>query len=121
MSSYFHVVLRSILKLHPLILVKLVPVDENCSNDTWKWFKVCLGALDGTYISVQVSNKYKVKYRSRKGTTTINILGVCNLDTQFIYALTGWEGSAADARVLRDAVNREDCLKIPRGFYYFRQ
>ncbi|XP_073306061.1 uncharacterized protein [Primulina huaijiensis] len=37
---------------------------------------------------------------------------------KFIYALTGWEGSAADARVLKDAVTRDETLKIPRGCYY---
>ncbi|XP_075519249.1 uncharacterized protein LOC142553124 [Primulina tabacum] len=36
----------------------------------------------------------------------------------FIYALTGWERSAADARVLRDALTRDDSLKVPRGCYY---
>ncbi|KAL0395310.1 UNVERIFIED_CONTAM: hypothetical protein Slati_4497200 [Sesamum latifolium] len=36
----------------------------------------------------------------------------------FIYILAGWEGSAADGRVLRDAVSRANGLKIPRGNYY---
>ncbi|XP_073269110.1 uncharacterized protein [Primulina huaijiensis] len=36
----------------------------------------------------------------------------------FIYALTGWEGSAADARVLRDALSKDDSLRVPRGCYY---
>ncbi|KAL0394571.1 UNVERIFIED_CONTAM: hypothetical protein Slati_4423300 [Sesamum latifolium] len=36
----------------------------------------------------------------------------------FIYVLAGWEGSAADGRVLRDAVSRPNGLKIPRGNYY---
>ncbi|XP_075475591.1 uncharacterized protein LOC142506695 [Primulina tabacum] len=115
--SHFHEVLRSILKLHPLLLVKPLPGDENCSNNTWKWFKGCLCVLDGTYISFQLPNKDKEKYINRKGTTAINVLGICNCDMQFIYALTGWEGSAADAHVLRDAVNRQDGLKIPRGCY----
>ena len=34
---------------------------------------------------------------------------------QFIYVLPGWEGSAHDGHVLRDAVSREDSLKIPQG------
>ncbi|KAL8541981.1 hypothetical protein ACS0TY_003005 [Phlomoides rotata] len=33
---------------------------------------------------------------------------------QFVYVLTGWEGSAADSRVLRDAINRANGLKVPR-------
>ena len=34
---------------------------------------------------------------------------------KFIYVLAGWEGSASDARVLRDAVNRRNGLRIPTG------
>ncbi|CAL5324843.1 unnamed protein product [Camellia sinensis] len=37
---------------------------------------------------------------------------------QFIYVLPGWEGSASDSRVLRDAVNRPNGLKVPTGHYY---
>ncbi|KAG8387068.1 hypothetical protein BUALT_Bualt03G0214900 [Buddleja alternifolia] len=36
----------------------------------------------------------------------------------FVYMLPGWEGSAADGRVLRDAVNRVNGLKVPNGQYY---
>ena len=34
---------------------------------------------------------------------------------QFIYVLAGWEGSAADGRVLRSALNRNNGLKVTRG------
>ncbi|XP_028085400.1 uncharacterized protein LOC114286431 [Camellia sinensis] len=34
---------------------------------------------------------------------------------QFIYVLLGWEGSASDSRVLRDAVSRPNGLKVPTG------
>ncbi|KAJ0020415.1 hypothetical protein Pint_31602 [Pistacia integerrima] len=37
---------------------------------------------------------------------------------QFIYVLPGWEGLAADGRVLRDAINRRHGLKVPQEFYY---
>ncbi|KAL6504693.1 hypothetical protein OROHE_023451 [Orobanche hederae] len=36
----------------------------------------------------------------------------------FIYVLLDWEGSAADSRVLRDAVSRTHGLKVPKGNYY---
>ncbi|KAL0298213.1 UNVERIFIED_CONTAM: hypothetical protein Scaly_3070200 [Sesamum calycinum] len=48
----------------------------------------------------------------------VNVLGVCDRDMRFIYVLVGWEGSAADSRVLRDAITRPTGLKIPRGNYY---
>ncbi|KAL0315207.1 UNVERIFIED_CONTAM: hypothetical protein Scaly_2878400 [Sesamum calycinum] len=37
---------------------------------------------------------------------------------QFIYVLPGWEGSAADSRVLRDAISRRNGFVVPRGSYY---
>ncbi|XP_073137433.1 uncharacterized protein [Henckelia pumila] len=117
-SNHFHEVLASILKLHPILLVKPIPITEDSSNDTWKWFKGCLGALDGTYVSVHVPKNEQPKFRTRKGTIAINVLGVCDHNMNFIYALCGWEGSAADARVLRDAVTRSEGLKVPRGCYY---
>jgi hypothetical protein len=34
----------------------------------------------------------------------------------FVYILAGWEGSAADGRVLEDALNKG--FNIPSGKYY---
>ncbi|XP_075480262.1 uncharacterized protein LOC142520977 [Primulina tabacum] len=117
-SAHFHDVLKVLLKLHPLLLVKPSPVDEDCRNEAWRCFKGCLGALDGTHIGVHVPCRDKARYRNRKSTVAVNVLGVCDRNMNFIYALTGWEGSAADARVLRDALNRDDSLRVPRGSYY---
>ncbi|KAL0340077.1 UNVERIFIED_CONTAM: hypothetical protein Sradi_4524500 [Sesamum radiatum] len=36
----------------------------------------------------------------------------------FIYILSGWEGSVADGRVLRDAIHRPAGVKVPTGNYY---
>ena len=57
----------------------------------------------------------KPKYRTRKNEIATNVLGVCSQDMQFIYVLPGWEGSAHDGRVLRDAVTRRNGLKVPQG------
>ncbi|XP_073152563.1 uncharacterized protein [Henckelia pumila] len=72
-SAYFHEVLHSVLKLYLLLLIKPTAVDVNCTNDTWKWFKGCLGALDGTHIPVHVSTRDKAKYRTRKGILAVNV------------------------------------------------
>lgn len=56
----------------------------------------------------------KAKYRTRKGEVATNVLGVCSQDMQFIFVLPGWEGSAADGRVLRDALDRPHGLKVSR-------
>ena len=57
----------------------------------------------------------KERYRSRKNDIATNALGVCGPDMQFIYVLAGWEGSAADGRILRDALSRPNGLKVPQG------
>ncbi|KAG8368996.1 hypothetical protein BUALT_Bualt15G0104300 [Buddleja alternifolia] len=58
------------------------------------------------------------RYRNRKGEVSINLLGVVDRFCKFVYILPGWEGSAADARVLRDAINRPHRFKVPSGNYY---
>lgn len=75
----------------------------------------CLGALDGTMINVTVPNEDRSKYRTRKGSLAMNVLGVCSPELEFIYVLPGWEGSAHDGRVLRDAISRPNGLKVPKG------
>jgi hypothetical protein len=77
-----------------------------------------LGALDGTHVKVTVPTKLKGRYRSRKGEIVTNVLGVCAPDMQFIYVLPGWEGSAHDRCVLRDAISRLDGLRVPQGEFY---
>ncbi|XP_057775531.1 uncharacterized protein LOC130994506 [Salvia miltiorrhiza] len=114
-SYYVHAVLGAILKIHGIFLSKPEPVNDDSTDPRWRWFKGCLGALDGTYINVMVSNNDKARYRTRKGQISTNVLGVCDRNLRFVYILSGWEGSAADSRILRDAINRPHGLKVPKG------
>jgi hypothetical protein len=34
---------------------------------------------------------------------------------KFTYVLPGWEGTASDSKILKDALSREDSLLIPEG------
>ncbi|XP_024198698.2 protein ALP1-like [Rosa chinensis] len=77
-----------------------------------------LGALDGTFIDLTVPIEDKPRYRNRKGDISTNVLGVCDANMKFIYVSPGWEGSAADSRVLRDALTRRNGLKIQSNKYY---
>ncbi|XP_042044749.1 uncharacterized protein LOC121790662 [Salvia splendens] len=117
-SKYVNAVLRAVLRLHRSFLVVPDPVAEDCNDNRWKWFKGCLGALDGTHINLQVLNADKPRYRSRKGQICTNTLAVCDRRMRFVYVLTGWEGSAGDSRVLRDALSRDKGLRVPKGNYY---
>ncbi|CAL9000883.1 unnamed protein product [Prunus brigantina] len=37
---------------------------------------------------------------------------------KFVFVFPGWEGSASDSRVLRDAISRPTGLRVPTGCYY---
>ncbi|GKB71890.1 ALP1-like protein [Tanacetum coccineum] len=117
-SRCFARVCNAVIRLHPRLLEKLEPVPDNSMDQILKWFKNCLGALDGTNIKCLVPLEDKPRHRTRKNDIATNILGVCSQDMQFIYFLAGWEGLAADDRVLRDALNRPQGLKVPRPCYY---
>ncbi|XP_042060054.1 uncharacterized protein LOC121804535 [Salvia splendens] len=117
-SHYVHLVLRAVLRLHGILLPQPEPVTEDCVDPRWKHFKGCIGALDGTYINVLVSTADKPRYRTRKGQIATNTLAACDRRMRFLYFLPGWEGSAGDSRVLRDAVSREGGLRVPKGNYF---
>ncbi|MFQ6656442.1 hypothetical protein Gotur_026553, partial [Gossypium turneri] len=53
-------------------------------------------ALDETHIKIRVPTVDKPIYRTRKGDIATNMLGVCTPEMQFVYVLSGWEGSIAD-------------------------
>ncbi|KAL8486027.1 hypothetical protein ACS0TY_028072 [Phlomoides rotata] len=116
--KHFHAVLRCVLRLHNVFLVTPQPIPDDSTDERWGKFKGCLGALDGTYVDVHVPTVDKRRYRNRKGQISVNVLGVVDKNMKFVYVLTGWEGSAADSRVLRDAINRTNGLKVHRGTYY---
>ncbi|XLR39620.1 hypothetical protein S83_024280, partial [Arachis hypogaea] len=69
--------------------------------------------LDGTYIDVTVPEKDKSRYQIRKGKISTNVLRVCNRDINFVYILSGWEGSTSNLRILSDVISRCNNLKIP--------
>ena len=82
----------------------------------WPHFKDALGALDGSHIHSAPPASERPVHRNRKGFISQNCLFGCSFDLQFVYSLTGWEGSASDARIYEDARSRD--LNIPDGKYY---
>ncbi|KAA0063430.1 putative nuclease HARBI1 [Cucumis melo var. makuwa] len=114
-SRHFNLVLLEVLWLHDELLKKPQLVTNSCTDPRWKWFENCLGALDGTYIKVNVSATDHPRYRTRKSKVAINVLGVCNTKGDFVFVLSGWEGSTADSRILRDVISRHNGLKVSKG------
>ncbi|KAA0054567.1 retrotransposon protein [Cucumis melo var. makuwa] len=101
-SRHFNIVLLAVLRLYEELIKRPGPN--------------CLGALDGTYIKVNVPAGDRPTFRTRKGKIATNVLGVCDTKGDFVYVLTGWEGSAADSQILCDAISRENGLQVPKGY-----
>lgn len=57
----------------------------------------------------QLTNQDTVQ---EKNVVATNVLGVCAPDMQFSYVLLGWEGSAADGRVVHDYLSRPNGFKV---------
>ena len=54
-------------------------------------------------------------FRGKKHQTTQNVMVTLDFDLKFTYVLAGWEGSAHDALILADALERNDGFKVPTG------
>ncbi|CAI9260811.1 unnamed protein product [Lactuca saligna] len=121
-SRCFHRVLRSVIALESLYIQQpqgdVVPKEIQEKKRFFPYFKNCVGAIDGTHVRVKVPNRDAPRYRGRKVYPTINVLAACSFDLKFTYVLTGWEGTASDSRILKNALNRDDKLVIPNGRYY---
>jgi hypothetical protein len=56
--------------------------------------------------------------RGRKHYTSQNVLAAVDFDLKFTYVLAGWEGSAHDASILNDSLNRPNGIHLPEGKFY---
>lgn len=86
-------------------------------NPKFRFFKDAIGALDGSHIPISPPKDRRGLYCNRKGFLSQNCLFACNFDFKFVYALTGWEGSATDAKIWDEALAGGD-FDIPDGKYY---
>ena len=75
-----------------------------------------LGVLDGTHIPVHVPYARHTVYQNHKSYPSQNVLTACDFDLKFIYILSGWEGSAADSCIYKDAIAAD--FIIHNGCYY---
>ncbi|CAA0821532.1 Unknown protein [Striga hermonthica] len=94
-------------------IIKEIP---NLDDDSR--FKDAIGAIDGTHIPAMVTEKNAPSHRNRHGIISQNVLAACNFDLEFIYVLSGWEGSAHDSKILSDALTRKNGLKVPQGKWF---
>jgi hypothetical protein len=62
-----------------------------------------IGAIDSTHIACHPSAQDRNATHDHKGNFSQNCLAACSFNLCFTYMRSGWEGSAADARVYHDA------------------
>ena len=74
-----------------------------------------MGAVDGIHIPVMVGVDEQGPFRNKNGFLSQIVLAACSFDLKFHYVLAGWEGSAADLRVLNSALTRRNKLQVPEG------
>jgi len=53
-------------------------------------------------------------FKGRKKDPTKNVMVVVDFDLKFTYVLSGWEGSAHDALIFSDAIERQDGSLCPK-------
>ncbi|XP_040377495.1 uncharacterized protein LOC121053785 [Oryza brachyantha] len=120
-SRYFKEVLYAVGELRNE-MIKPPPTETNLkisSNGRFNpYFKDCIGAIDGTHVLARVPAAMSTAFRGRKKETTQNVMAAVDFGLRFTYVLAGWEGSAHDALILADALERDDGLSVLAGKYY---
>ncbi|XP_057808762.1 uncharacterized protein LOC131023238 [Salvia miltiorrhiza] len=120
-SQNFNKILRALNTIAPDMMVKptgAIPAKIRESTRFYPYFKDYIGAIDGTHIPAMIRGKDVSCYRNRHGVNSQNVLAACNFDLQFIYVLSGWEGSAHDSKILSDALSRPNGFHVAQVKYF---
>ncbi|XBJ05571.1 hypothetical protein VPH35_024328 [Triticum aestivum] len=120
-SRYFQRVLHAIGELRDDLIRKPSLETQTKIEGNYRWdpyFKDCIGAIDGTHVRAFVTPDMEASFRGRKTYATQNVMAAVDFDLRFTYVLAGWEGTTHDALVLRDALERENGLRVPQGKFY---
>jgi len=122
LSRYFHKMV-SIFSSAPFYTTHVhMPTPDEVQTEIrnnprfWPYFKNAIGALDGSHIHAAPGLMDRAAFRNRKGFVSQNCLFACNFGLRVTYALTGWEGSANDARIYQDARSKD--LHISAGKFF---
>ncbi|XP_024311468.1 protein ALP1-like [Brachypodium distachyon] len=120
-SRYFNLVLLAIGELRNELIRKPSMETPTKIQGNYRWdpyFQDCVGAIDGTHIRASITKAMEPAFYGRKSHASQNVMAAVDFDLRFTYVLAGWEGTAHDALVLRDALERPNGLRVPQGKYY---
>ncbi|KAK8916001.1 hypothetical protein KSP39_PZI022367 [Platanthera zijinensis] len=122
-SRYFSKGLTSLLLLSAEVIKPMdpqfreIPAEIRCDARYMPFFKDCVGAIDGTHVDARIPVEDQVRYIGRHGTTTQNVMAVCDFNMCFTFSLAGWEGTAHDSRIFARVLgdNRLNFPHPPQG------
>jgi hypothetical protein len=80
---------------------------------SWPHFKNCIGAIDGTHISITVPLSKQAIHINRHGYYSQNVMVVCDFDMRFTFVVVGWPESAHDMHIWRDTLLNKYKDKFP--------
>jgi hypothetical protein len=66
-------------------------------------------------VRASVPKHKEASFRGRKSYATQNVMAAIDFNLRFTFVLAGWKGTTHDALVLRDALERENGLRVPEG------
>ncbi|KAL0307762.1 UNVERIFIED_CONTAM: hypothetical protein Scaly_2971900, partial [Sesamum calycinum] len=131
----FHRVLSALCAMAPELITRpsFTETHARITNnpDFYPFFKVHTNTLIGITTFMIASELWMARWYRHgslcgpksisiaKGGLAQNVLAICDFDMNFTYVYAGWEGSAADARVLDHAVSHDNTFPFPPiGKYY---
>lgn len=85
-------------------------------SDRMRYFRGCVGALDGSHVPFRAHRVDMGPWRNRKGWHSQNVLYACDLDMNIVFTQPGYKGSANDGEVLKRAIRNG--LNVPTTHYF---
>ena len=121
-STSLQAVLKALVQLHQKVVrqpksTDPTPPEIATDRRLFPWFQDCIGAVDGTHIHAFVPAQKAGPWRNRKGFHSQNVLAACSFDLRFTFVYPGWEGSAHDSTVFKDALAK-GLWRPPQRRYY---
>jgi hypothetical protein len=126
-SHAFNEILSALVSLHPDVVQQPkmeTPIPcKIASNPKFAAFRDCVGAIDGTHFHARVPAKShgtivnQKPWLNRKGYLSQNVAAACDFDLKFSFVHAGFEGSAHDALVLKDALMKQRFRPVPGRYY----
>ncbi|KAL6223547.1 hypothetical protein ACLB2K_006932 [Fragaria x ananassa] len=103
-------------------------IEEEMEEELYEQVKCLLTAIQAAIIMLRenmivmhpliIKGRDVSSYRNHHSIPFQNVLAACNFDLEFIYVLSGWEGSAHDSKLLNDVLSRRNGLEVPQGKYF---